>query len=139
VEASAHRSKGDGDTATWLPPNKAYRCAYVARQVAVKVKYGLWATAAERNAMQRVLSTCPSMPLPGPGSAPTLAPLPRTANPPPPQSAPTSRPVSPAPRAQDVYYASCTAARAAGAVPIMRGEPGYASKLDRNNDGIACQ
>ncbi|MET7455387.1 excalibur calcium-binding domain-containing protein [Streptomyces sp. NPDC005574] len=38
----------------------------------------------------------------------------------------------------DVYYANCTEARAAGAAPIRRGEPGYASHLDRDNDGIAC-
>ncbi len=31
----------DGDAATWLPPKKGYRCAYVAREVAVKVAYGL--------------------------------------------------------------------------------------------------
>jgi hypothetical protein len=37
-------SKGDVDAATWLPPNRSYRCAYVARQVAVKVSYGLWMT-----------------------------------------------------------------------------------------------
>jgi len=36
VDASTNRSKGDGDTTTWLPPNKSYRCTYVARQVAVK-------------------------------------------------------------------------------------------------------
>lgn len=48
VDAAANRSKGDGDTATWLPPNKSYRCTYVARQVAVKSKYGIWVTAAER-------------------------------------------------------------------------------------------
>ena len=50
VSASANRSKGDGDAATWLPSNKSYRCAYVARQVAVKAKYGLWITAAEHDA-----------------------------------------------------------------------------------------
>jgi hypothetical protein len=43
------------------------------------------------------------------------------------------------PPAADVYYANCTEARAAGVTPIMRGEPGYASKLDRDNDGIACE
>ncbi len=37
-----------------------------------------------------------------------------------------------------VYYANCTAVRAAGAAPIRRGEPGYASHLDRDGDGIAC-
>ncbi|GGW81166.1 hypothetical protein GCM10010383_06340 [Streptomyces lomondensis] len=38
----------------------------------------------------------------------------------------------------DVYYANCSAVRAAGAAPIHRGEPGYASHLDRDNDGVAC-
>jgi len=132
VDASANRSKGDGDTASWLPANKSYRCAYVARQVVVKGKYGVWVTAAERDAMKRVLTTCPTMRPPAPGAAPTLAALPRAAALPVPQPAP-------APPAQDVYYENCTAARAAGAAPIMRGEPGYASKLDRDNDGIACE
>jgi hypothetical protein len=31
-----NKQKGDGDAATWLPPNKAYRCTYVSRQVEVK-------------------------------------------------------------------------------------------------------
>jgi len=135
VDASANRSKGDGDTATWLPANNAYRCTYVARQVAVKGKYGVWVTSAERAAMTRVLSACPTMRLPGPGSAPTLATLPRAATPPALQPAPA--PLA-APPAKDVYYQNCTAARAAGAAPIKRGEPGYASKLDGDNDGIAC-
>lgn len=39
----------------------------------------------------------------------------------------------------EVYYRNCAAARAAGAAPIRRGEPGYASHLDRDNDGIACE
>ncbi|MER5731935.1 excalibur calcium-binding domain-containing protein [Streptomyces sp. NPDC002138] len=38
----------------------------------------------------------------------------------------------------DVYYANCTAAKNAGAAPIRRGQPGYRSALDRDNDGIAC-
>ncbi len=64
VDGPLNAQKGDGDTATWLPPNKPFRCTYVARQVAVKHAYGLWTTAAERDAMVRVLSTCPSEPLP---------------------------------------------------------------------------
>jgi putative cell wall-binding protein len=39
----------------------------------------------------------------------------------------------------DVYYANCDAARADGAAPIYRGEPGYRSGLDRDDDGIACE
>lgn len=38
----------------------------------------------------------------------------------------------------DVYYANCAAARAAGAAPVHRGDPGYASHLDRDNDGVGC-
>ncbi|GGS06327.1 hypothetical protein GCM10010252_51500 [Streptomyces aureoverticillatus] len=73
VDAGPNRGKGDGDTATWLPANKSYRCAYVARQVAVKKKYGLWVTGAERDAMRRVLSRCPQEKLPA-GGGPTEAP-----------------------------------------------------------------
>jgi hypothetical protein len=64
VDASANRQKGDGDAATWLPPHKPFRCAYVARQIAVTQNYELTVTPAERSAMQRVLSTCPNEPLP---------------------------------------------------------------------------
>ncbi|MEV0113122.1 HNH endonuclease family protein [Streptomyces sp. NPDC050844] len=73
VDAGPNRGKGDGDTATWLPPDKGYRCAYVARQVAVKKKYGVWVTGAERDAMKRVLSDCPQEKLPS-GGNPTTAP-----------------------------------------------------------------
>ena len=64
VDGPTNERKGDGDAATWLPPNKAFRCQYVARQVAVKARYHLWVTAAERDAMARVLSTCPGQRLP---------------------------------------------------------------------------
>jgi hypothetical protein len=64
VDSSTNRSKGDGDTATWLPAYKPSRCGYVARQVAVKKKYGLWVTGAEKDAMKRVLSGCPGEKLP---------------------------------------------------------------------------
>jgi hypothetical protein len=64
VDSSANRQKGDGDAATWLPPNKAFRCRYVARQVAVKRKYGAWVTQAEHDAIARVLRRCPHQRLP---------------------------------------------------------------------------
>ncbi|MBV7266694.1 excalibur calcium-binding domain-containing protein [Erythrobacter ani] len=51
-----------------------------------------------------------------------------------------SRPVQEAQSIQgDVYYRNCDAARAAGAAPIYRGQPGYRSALDRDNDGVACE
>ncbi|MYS07835.1 DUF1524 domain-containing protein [Streptomyces sp. SID6041] len=64
VDASTNRRKSDGDAATWLPPNKAYRCTYVARQIAVKKKYKVWVTDGERDAMKRVLGDCPQQKLP---------------------------------------------------------------------------
>jgi hypothetical protein len=137
VDAGANRSKGDGDVATWLPPNKSYRCAYVARVVSVKVKYQVWVTAAERDAMVRVLSSCATTTLPAPGPAPTTAALPNitkqtTPKPPPP---PAPQPKAPS----TVYYKNCDAVRAAGADPIRVGQPGYARHLDRDGDGVGCE
>ena len=63
-------------------------------------------------------------------SEPTYAPAPAQTYAP----APVAEPVP-----QSASYANCSEARAAGAAPIYRGEPGYASKLDRDNDGVACE
>lgn len=137
VDGPLNMAKGDGDAATWLPPNRAYRCAYVARQVAVKLDYGVWMTLAEKNAIATILGTCPTQLLPGGAAAPLPVALPAPA----PRSvpAPAPRPLpAPAPGA-GVVYANCTAARAAGVTPIHRGEPGYSTKLDRDGDGIACE
>lgn len=64
VDGPANQQKSDGDAATWLPSNKAFRCQYVARQIAVKQKYRLWVTQAEAEAIERVLATCPGQKLP---------------------------------------------------------------------------
>ena len=64
VDGPTNGRKSDGDAATWLPPRKAYRCTYVARQIAVKRKYSLYVTKGEKDAMQRVLSSCPKQALP---------------------------------------------------------------------------
>ena len=64
VSASLNRQKGDGDAATWLPPTKSYRCQYVARQIAVKKKYGLWLTKPEKVAMSTLLAKCPKEEIP---------------------------------------------------------------------------
>ena len=60
VDGPTNESKSDSDAASWLPPNKTFRCAYVARQIAVKYKYHLWVTRAEHDAMASVLRTCPA-------------------------------------------------------------------------------
>jgi hypothetical protein len=122
VDGALNGQKGDGDAATWLPPAKGFRCTYVARQIAVKRGYDLWVTAAERDAMARVLSACPDQPLPDGGAAPP---------------APTS--AAPAPQPAGVPFANCAAARAAGAAPVRRGDPGYGPALDGDGDGIECE
>ena len=64
VSGQQNQAKSDGDAATWLPKNKAFRCEYIARQIAVKKKYNLWVTAPERDAMRNVLKACPGQGLP---------------------------------------------------------------------------
>ncbi|MBQ7802492.1 HNH endonuclease [Candidatus Saccharibacteria bacterium] len=65
VDAKTNQAKSDGDAATWLPANKKFRCAYVARQVSVKFKYELWVSSAEKSTIERVLETCPDEPAVG--------------------------------------------------------------------------
>lgn len=82
----------------------------------------------------------PSAPMADPASAPQPAPME--------EGAPAQQPVpieEPAPALQPepvapaaVYYANCTAVRAAGAAPIFAGQPGYGTHLDGDKDGIAC-
>lgn len=36
-------------------------------------------------------------------------------------------------------FQNCDAARAAGAAPVLRGEPGYGPHLDRDDDGVGCE
>jgi hypothetical protein len=64
VKGRLNSQKSDGDAATWLPPLKGFRCAYVAQQIAVKAKYLLWVTAPEKDAMVRILAACPRQALP---------------------------------------------------------------------------
>lgn len=69
--------------------------------------------------------------------APTQS-SPRTSPPRVNTTAPAPAP-APAPSSGGTYFKNCSAARAAGAAPLYRGQPGYAPKLDRDNDGIACE
>ena len=141
VDAGANRSKGDSNAASWLPANKGYRCAYVARQIAVKAKYHLAVTAPEKAQMSRQLSTCPGEP-----ATPDVTHVPTRVD----QNisdpgVPAQVPETGAPHAGagsaggTVYYQNCDAARAAGAAPVRRGDPGYGAHLDRDGDGIACE
>lgn len=109
VGRSVNLAKRDSDAASWLPPAKGYRCAFVARQVAVKTKYQLWVTEAEREVIRRILSTCPSQtlpkssPIPLGGGPDMVAPKPRSTTKPTPGSRPSAkappRPFTRTPRA----------------------------------------
>lgn len=58
VDGAINQEKSDSDSASWLPPNKAFRCQYVARVIAVKSKYNLWVTDAEKSTIKRVINGC---------------------------------------------------------------------------------
>lgn len=99
VSGAANEQKSDSDAASWLPPNKAFRCTFVAIQVAVKIRYHLWVTPAEHVAIARVLSACPRQPLPRAAQPPPRAPAgvtpPATPRPPPTTPRPGARIVRP--------------------------------------------
>ncbi|PWG59321.1 calcium-binding protein [Bifidobacterium catulorum] len=156
VDGPANQQKSDGDAATWLPANKSYRCAYVARQIGVKAKYSLWVTQAEHDAMATILATCPTQTVPTSGGNATestesahtwtVTPSPTSsASTPSAASSPSSAGASTASGSSgsssdsSVSYRNCAAVRAAGKAPLHRGDPGYSTKLDRDGDGVACE
>jgi hypothetical protein len=51
----------------------------------------------------------------------------------------TSSPEENDARERSIHYSGCDAARAAGAAPIYRGQPGYRPEMDGDGDGIACE
>ncbi|GAB3270197.1 hypothetical protein GCM10027449_05030 [Sinomonas notoginsengisoli] len=58
MEGAANQEKGDSDLATWLPPNKSFRCEYAVNIVEVKAAYGLWMTQAEHDKAAELLGAC---------------------------------------------------------------------------------
>lgn len=96
---------------------------------------GLWAATTCAGLTQAPPTTAPPVTVPPSTAPPATAPpttVPRT----PPTPTPTT--TSPPPRSSGPY-ANCSEARAAGAAPLYRGDPGYAAKLDRDGDGVACE
>ncbi|MGI8755107.1 MAG: excalibur calcium-binding domain-containing protein [Acidimicrobiales bacterium] len=66
--------------------------------------------------------------------APTTTPAPTTTT-----AVPKPTTTTPPSASSGASYSNCSEAKSAGAAPISRGEPGYSSNLDRDNDGIACE
>ena len=135
IAGPVNQSKGAGDAATWLPPNKAYRCTFVTRQVEVKAKYQLWVKEAERDAIARVLQACASGNI---GSTAPSSTLPGSKRSTPASSAPGFSVGSQEPEIAGLF-ANCAAARAAGAAPLHIGDPGYSTDMDGDGDGVACE
>lgn len=87
-------------------------------------------------------TTTTTTPPPSPPTEPVVpvqppAPKPPPVQPPPVEPPPPAEP--PPAEPADAYYKNCDAARAAGAAPLHRGEPGYRAGLDRDGDGTACE
>lgn len=165
VDGPTNQAKSDKPADEWLPPNVDFRCEFVAIQIAVKAKYELWVTAPEKTAMTEVLDECQGQEVPtgavvGDIDANTAAAVEETPSPAPTQEAPAPEPkpvapepvapapVAPAPESEPAPaapdapaggFANCSAAKAAGAAPLYAGSPGYAPKLDRDGDGVACE
>ncbi|MDM7854563.1 excalibur calcium-binding domain-containing protein [Cellulomonas alba] len=127
VSAASNRSKSDRDPARWLPPSKAYRCAYVSSWVAVKWRWSLNVDKAEKAAATATLKGCSTSSRLV--AKPAKATIVRAATS---STAPPSR--------LDPRFATCTAATAAGYGPYVQGrDPEYAWYIDRDHDGVVCE
>lgn len=147
-DSGENRKKGDKDASAYLPPNKAFHCEYVARQVTVRVKYGTWITSAEKNAIYTVLQTCPTQPLTADtwgvsvDKSSPVAPA-NPAEPAPVAPVAPEAPADPAPVAgtngNDPQFSSCTKAKAGGFGPYTTADPEYGWYKDGDNDGTVCE
>ena len=141
VDGPTNQRKGDGDAATWLPPQRAYRCAFVSWLVAFNHLYLLWVRAAAREAITRVLRSCPGQalpvarPIPLGGGRVESAPAPAATT-----SAPLALAAPPRQGTTDPRFDTCRAAKAAGYGPYASGQdPEYEWYQDRDHDGLVCE
>ena len=146
VDGPTNASKSDSNAASWLPPNRSFWCTYVARQTAVKATYGLWMTASEKAAIDRVLQRCPDQRLPTePGRLhPPGRPSVGTASPPPPAPArpgnkqPTGKACEPGyrPCLPVVEDLNCGDLDSSQRPVHVTGADPY--RLDADGDGLGC-
>jgi hypothetical protein len=151
VDGPTNEQKSDSGPDSWLPANKTYRCTYVIRFARVVSAYKLRLTASMRDAISTQLDNCGAV-VGDPASLRTLPPSvwdraaqlgggSSTSSDAAGKAIPVAPPAQPTagPGGSDVYYANCTAVRAAGKAPLHRGDPGYRAGLDRDGDGVACE
>ncbi|WP_261665304.1 DNA/RNA non-specific endonuclease [Deinococcus sp. Marseille-Q6407] len=139
IPASFFKMWTDGqDYRLWVMPNVAINKLsgqqYGQYEVSIKELQTYWpefSVGLPLNAAQPG-KLCPgAIPLKQIGSTPAV----RPATPPRPAAQPAYLP----PRNDAPYYANCAAAKAAGAAPLRRGQPGYRAAMDRDGDGVACE
>lgn len=110
------------------PPNVKYVDKFRDIQKAAQLKgVNIWSVEnyAQEDGYHENVVKAKQSPSAAPTAAATVAP------------SPTVKPT--ATTESNVYYNNCTEAKAAGAYNIKRGQPGYSSKLDKDNDGVACE
>ena len=151
TDGPTNQQKSDGDAATWLPPNSAYRCEYVARQISVKAAYALWVTQAEHDAMASILGSCAGQPAPtrqpapvaltpAPVPTPSPVPAPQPAPAPVPAPVPQPGPVVPGNPGDVVNCSSFTTWRdAQNWYNTYFPYYGDVAKLDSDKDGTVCE
>lgn len=136
VTDNVNQSKGDKDPSNWMPPMQSAWCQYLADWVSIKARWQLSMDESEAGRIRNLIDRqCAGLRI-DPWSAPPVNVTPAPASPPPTAAA---APAPPPPPGGEVYYANCSAARAAGAAPLRRGEPGYREAMDRDKDGVACE
>ena len=131
-----NRSKGARSPADWQPPDETSHCDYARQWDAIKTKYQLSTTTAERQALDEMLTTCTLIP---------VVPTPRSTLPVPTPIL-TSTPV--VPTSEQRVYATCEDAEAAGEQRIKGSKGnglGFPTTMirdaprDGDNDGVVCE
>jgi hypothetical protein len=146
VSASSNRSKGDKDPSQWIPSNRSYACTYGVSWAQVKIRWSLSIDSKELSALKGLLAKCPKSKL---YAVPPIAipedvePNPEPSEPsntPEPNATPTPTPSPTSTGALDPKFSSCSAAKAAGYGPYVRGvDPEYDWYRDGDNDGTVCE
>ena len=133
VSASSNRSKSDKDPNNWMPTNKKYHCVYVANWIAVKYRWSLTVDKNEKSFLSSQLKNCgKSAKSPVPSKAKIV--VGSTSN-----SSPETPPTSGG-GGSDPRLATCTAAKAAGYGPYVRGvDDEYSWYRDGDGDGTVCE
>lgn len=141
VDGPLNSQKSDSDAASWLPPNKDFRCTYVSLQVQVKAKYAVAVTSAEKDAMKRVLNTCSDDPANAQTTPRDLeSPIEETIEPVPEVTLETeSSETTPGGTLYDPRFSTCAEAKAEGYGPYLESSQEYSWYQDGDGDGTACE